>query len=1347
MSMLQTVTRIDTRRISSVLLITGALLSTKHFVQGKGDVNGRPTALTCQNFASGKPPNCQCQEPWYSAHDEGCENTKCFHQYDRDGSWKWGDDYFYLPTLGADPFHDQYPEFSVCDCEPGWTGSGCAVALEDNLKCGKGMPYDQANKESVTGYLTTAPVSNTWCTVAPNAGFDAAIHSGLGSVSLFVQRTCKAGQDNNWTLGGGECSLVLYRQEPPNEALWGKVPLRDPWMFVKMQGCTRTVVVENFPAKLAKRDSPVVRLAVGLSKWALYAALMTLAIFGFNAPLMRRARKRYAIRVFLFACVCLIAFTVATYFSADYVVKEAYTATTATWQCTSTHCECATTWNSGHDATTPSCWNSWFNQNVLPHLTGSTTLACRGDKKMGEPDSCTFNFGPDNKVPVQPPDFLMSCQVSACGGTAEKLSDHTGEVAQTDSEKLRVQAAVGVSVAFALVFTVSLLHYLFVRRLLKQRTHEFNERFERRAPSAAEGGDEPTMNESILSDDGSGKGFTGEAMNTVLTLQNFSYFVMTATRRNETNDLFAKVNPFHEEKLPDKEEAKKELQRRMQEYRASSRSSLQPLNRSSASPQDSRIVSFASDEQTGRQIAVPAAAEVGSVPSEADVTTATPPNSNKKMKSGEKCILKNISLTVQSGEALAIMGPSGAGKTTLLDLLATHDKTGRLSGKMMLNGRNVMKRKWDYKRITGFVPQDDLLLAPLTVRQSVRHAARLKLPAPISDETVDTIVDETLESLNLTKCSDTPIGGSQGVRGVSGGERRRVAIAAELIAFPRVLMLDEPTSGLDSINAETVMRAIVNTAHRRRLKKGSGHMASRAAERYRSFFEYDPIVIFSIHQPSAEIFKMFDKLILLHSGHVTYFGPAQLAVPHMMSVLGAHREISNAVVLQRNPAEFILEMQHHTGDKGRARLRRHKYPQYTVVGEGEEGFDYTPPPIDENGGGETPYSRMMNNQSNGHDGSNGQGARTNGNGHHSNGNGSTDGAITTKPKDDDAAAADVYEMSEMRAKEREDDEEQEDTDDDELAPLLIHDGDDGNQLGPDVFAAARAARRYDAHVWMKMRILCQRTRDALLGNYYLISSHCVMAVALSLIFANLYPEQDLSLEGSLNKAGFFLFLLLVVALCSLSCLDLFISERRLFAQERENGYYSAIPYFVSKLIFDFLPLRVLPTATLTATIYSPIGLRHDSGSPFLWFVFNITMFSCFITAMILCIGMVVPTFGSGALLGGMVILWFSIFGGLFIQAQSIPPAFLIFRYSSPFYFAYEAMLTEELHGQLCTFQARESNGAYSGTPVPVECDQYLYQFGMYPRNFSRDVILLVSWLGFYLALATLLLAFVVKFKR
>jgi len=213
-------------------------------------------------------------------------------------------------------------------------------------------------------------------------------------------------------------------------------------------------------------------------------------------------------------------------------------------------------------------------------------------------------------------------------------------------------------------------------------------------------------------------------------------------------------------------------------------------------------------------------------------------------------LLEPISLVAYPSELIAMMGPAGAGKTTLLKALNGYSRPA--SGHVLFNGLNLYRHYDRFSQQLAYVPQDDIVHPQLTVREALYFSARLR--TDLTDDEIETRIDKLLRELNLSDKKDTIIGSPEN-KVLSGGQRKRVNIAMELITDTPVLFLDEPTSGLSSYDAEGVIHL---------LKQLSGQGKT---------------IIATIHQPSLHVFREFDNLIMLARdtggcGTLAFFGPA-----------------------------------------------------------------------------------------------------------------------------------------------------------------------------------------------------------------------------------------------------------------------------------------------------------------------------------------------------------------------------------------------------------------------------------------------------------------------------------------
>ena len=249
-------------------------------------------------------------------------------------------------------------------------------------------------------------------------------------------------------------------------------------------------------------------------------------------------------------------------------------------------------------------------------------------------------------------------------------------------------------------------------------------------------------------------------------------------------------------------------------------------------------------------------------------------NFNVSFSVGEKQILTDASGELHSGECLAIMGPSGAGKTTLLSVLTLDTRGGRSVGEVTLNGRHMDGQL--FKSRCAVVNQEDYHWSALTCRETITYAADLYLglgPAETKQK-----VDDMIAATGLESCADTIVGNAL-VKGLSGGQKRRLSVAVALLKKLDVIYLDEPTSGLDSASASSIMKFITQVTK-----------------------EHNLISLTTIHQPSTAVYNSFDKVMILSKGRVAYMGNSGPEATKYFSGLG--HQISNNM----NPAEFMVDL-------------------------------------------------------------------------------------------------------------------------------------------------------------------------------------------------------------------------------------------------------------------------------------------------------------------------------------------------------------------------------------------------------------------------------------------------------
>jgi ABC-type multidrug transport system ATPase subunit len=210
-------------------------------------------------------------------------------------------------------------------------------------------------------------------------------------------------------------------------------------------------------------------------------------------------------------------------------------------------------------------------------------------------------------------------------------------------------------------------------------------------------------------------------------------------------------------------------------------------------------------------------------------------------------LLDNVSLSIQPNEFVGLLGPSGAGKSTFMDAL--NGMRPASGGSVLINNLDLYQHLDSLKQSIGYVPQDDIIHRELTVYRTLYYVAKLRLSGDVSKKEINQIIDEVMDVTGLSERRDVPI------NQLSGGQRKRVSIAVELITKPSVIFLDEPTSGLDPATEEKIMVL------------------------FRQIAESGRTVILTTH--AMENVKLFDKIVLLMRGKLAFYGRPEEALKHL----------------------------------------------------------------------------------------------------------------------------------------------------------------------------------------------------------------------------------------------------------------------------------------------------------------------------------------------------------------------------------------------------------------------------------------------------------------------------------
>ncbi|KAG1821574.1 uncharacterized protein BJ212DRAFT_1332107 [Suillus subaureus] len=673
--------------------------------------------------------------------------------------------------------------------------------------------------------------------------------------------------------------------------------------------------------------------------------------------------------------------------------------------------------------------------------------------------------------------------------------------------------------------------------------------------------------------------------------------------------------------------------------------------------------------------------------------------SNISYSLGNRMILDKISGAVKPGQVMAIMGASGAGKSTFLDILARKRKMGQVSGTTLVNGREVADT--EFKKVVGFVDQEDTLMSTLTVYETVLYSALLRLPREMSLEAKKYRTLETMNELGILGIKDSRIGDS-GRRSISGGEKRRVSIACELVTSPSILFLDEPTSGLDSYNAFNVVESLVTLAR-----------------------DYNRTVVFTIHQPRSNIVALFDHLVLLAQGKMVYSGEFAKCQEYFAS-------IDQPCPPGFNIADYLIDLTVHAGleprspdspsndavsstsgdnllDEERAvgasSVRSHGRSSATV----EEETELRTRRVSFTSSIKRKTSQLL------------EAVRS-----------SQSGNSTLTPKLTQLVEA--YSTSEVAQSIKAETEE---------VATAQRGADASHADGElrDVVVENSLLRGRKRASWgTQFTILSGRAFQNLYRDPALLAAHYLSSVVLALICGLFFHNVSNDIAGFQNRLGIFFFTLALFGFSCLSSLGLFANERVLFMRERANGYYSTFTYFSSKVLFDILPLRLVPPIVFAGIVYGLVGLVPTV--PAFWkFMLTLVLFNLTTASVILLLSIAFASSSVASLVGTLVMLFNLLFTGLLMNRDTVTPALQWLHTVSFFHAAFEALAVNELR----YLQLKEIK---YGVELDVPAATILSIFGLKAQSFWWPNI---SLLGIFFVVFTtasfLMLHFFVKERR
>ncbi|XP_061439041.1 broad substrate specificity ATP-binding cassette transporter ABCG2-like isoform X3 [Rhineura floridana] len=529
-------------------------------------------------------------------------------------------------------------------------------------------------------------------------------------------------------------------------------------------------------------------------------------------------------------------------------------------------------------------------------------------------------------------------------------------------------------------------------------------------------------------------------------------------------------------------------------------------------------------------------------------------------------------------------------------------------------------------------------MGTLTVRENFQFSAALRLPKTVSEQEKKERVDQILKELGLTKVADSKVG-TQFIRGISGGERKRTNIGMELITDPAILFLDEPTTGLDASTANAVLLLL-----KRMARQGK-------------------TIIFSIHQPRYSIFRLFDKLTLLAAGRMLYHGAAQNALEYFKSI-GYECEPYN------NPADFFLDV--INGDSTAVASNKNDEIDIDTIDECT----------------------------------------------------SHDKTLAEKLAEKYSSSA-SYEETKT-----------------ELEKLSL-----GNQKETTFREITYTTSFFHQLKWVSKRMF-----KNLLGNPQASIAQLCVTIFLGLVVGAIFFGVTDDASGLQNRIGAMFFMTTNQCFSSISAIELFVVEKKIFIHEYISGYYRISAYFFSKLMADLIPMRTLPCIIFTCIVYFMLGLKPTAEAFFIM-MFTLMMVSYTATSMALAIATGQSLVAVANLLMTITFVFMIIFSGLLVNLTSILPWLSWLQYFSIPRYGMTALQVNELTDlKFCNLSTNEnwSNSNCSEVTKLQMCtgEQYLKSQGIEATAWGlwQNHVALACMIIIFLTISYMKLRFMKKFS-
>ncbi|XP_045170130.2 protein white-like [Mercenaria mercenaria] len=510
-----------------------------------------------------------------------------------------------------------------------------------------------------------------------------------------------------------------------------------------------------------------------------------------------------------------------------------------------------------------------------------------------------------------------------------------------------------------------------------------------------------------------------------------------------------------------------------------------------------------------------------------------------------KQVLRNVYGHVKPGTLLAIIGASGSGKTTLLNTLTSRINAETLtsSGDIKVNGIDVGT---GIRNISAYVQQDDLFIATMTVKEHLTFRALLRMEKEVPRHRRLERVDEVIQELGLQKCQNNIIGNPGRIKGISGGEMRRLSFASEILTNPPLLFCDEPTSGLDSFMAENIVQTLKTMAD-----KGK-------------------TVVCTIHQPSSEVFAMFHHVLVMAEGRVAFLGDAEGA-------LSFYKGIGYPCPMNYNPADFYI------------------MTMAVVPGKEKECKEKIE-------------------------------------------------AICDKFSDTANAKAILAENKQVAGNPK--------------------------RTGIIFEEAFTSTSRYEASWFQQFHAVFARSWKTTIREPMVFRVRIAQTIIISVILGLIYLQLDVDQEGVQNINGVLFLIVTNMTMSNLfGVLNSFPLETPIFLREYATGLYRVDIYFLCKSLAE-LPLYTIIPVMFCAITYWMVGL-YATVEAFLVFTGVILLVANTSVSFGYIVSAAANSVSTALVIASTVMIPLLMFGGFFLNSESIPVYFIWLEYLSWFNYAYE----------------------------------------------------------------------------